>query len=344
MANFDNKLGEFFKLVDKSERDLKAKKKGDDTPLEEPAAAAPEIIERVAPAPVEVQSAVEVQSVSVQEQVRQAPASAVATIDPSDILIDDGVIGEPRSIRTEPDRMRIEQLRTENSSPNQPIFEDAEVEDFFSFLNHKSEPETKTPVVEAQTKAPLIDTPPVVKLGHLSEGTGEPRPIVNDTASVVEVAPVIEPEVFEAKPVDVIEPVSVVHAEAAVVREVKPAIEAEAEHDVEAPGLQEKWDRMPHHLQTLFGVARDEVAQNSYKQFKESRSDLIQRLLDPPLTLEEAARILNVCPTTVRRYTNRGVLQHFRTEGNQRRFRLSDVLSFMETGARKGQMASDTVE
>jgi excisionase family DNA binding protein len=61
----------------------------------------------------------------------------------------------------------------------------------------------------------------------------------------------------------------------------------------------------------------------------EAREQLVQRLMDPTLTLEETATLLGVCPTTVRRYTNRGVLRHFRTEGNQRRFRLSDVLEFM---------------
>ncbi len=62
----------------------------------------------------------------------------------------------------------------------------------------------------------------------------------------------------------------------------------------------------------------------------ETREELIQRLLDPHLTLQETAKLLNVCPTTVRRYTNRGLLAHYRTPGNQRRFRLSDVLAFME--------------
>ncbi|MHB0912249.1 MAG: MerR family transcriptional regulator [Armatimonadota bacterium] len=73
-----------------------------------------------------------------------------------------------------------------------------------------------------------------------------------------------------------------------------------------------------------------EVAQSSYRTFRETREELLQRLLDPQISLEEAARILNVCPTTVRRYTNKGVLPHVRTPGNQRRFRLSDVLGFME--------------
>lgn len=77
--------------------------------------------------------------------------------------------------------------------------------------------------------------------------------------------------------------------------------------------------------------AKSEVAQNSYVSFKESRDELLHRLLDPQISLEDAARILNVCPTTVRRYTNKGLLKHYRTIGNQRRFKLSDVLTFLET-------------
>lgn len=82
-----------------------------------------------------------------------------------------------------------------------------------------------------------------------------------------------------------------------------------------------------------------------------SREALEQRLkreiapdpIDPTLTLEEAATLLGVCPTTVRRYTNRGQLPHFRTAGNQRRFRLSDVNAFM-TGRTAEQRAADDRE
>ncbi|HUV03791.1 MAG TPA: helix-turn-helix domain-containing protein [Armatimonadota bacterium] len=87
-------------------------------------------------------------------------------------------------------------------------------------------------------------------------------------------------------------------------------------------------------------VAQGETAQGSYKNFKETREQLLERLLDPSLTLEDTARILNVCPTTVRRYTNRGLLKHFRTAGNQRRFRLSDVLAFLESQT-SGERTSD---
>ncbi|HEY3267096.1 MAG TPA: helix-turn-helix domain-containing protein [Armatimonadota bacterium] len=89
--------------------------------------------------------------------------------------------------------------------------------------------------------------------------------------------------------------------------------------------------RLPRHIQLLTRPAASEVAQNSYKStFTETREELIQRLLDPQLTLEETSRILNVCPTTVRRYTNRGLLKQERTPGNHRRFRFSNVLEFLE--------------
>ena len=67
---------------------------------------------------------------------------------------------------------------------------------------------------------------------------------------------------------------------------------------------------------------------------EESREELLLRLLDPTLSLEETARILEVCPTTVRRYTNRGILAHERSAGNQRRFKLSSVLEFRESQMR----------
>lgn len=94
------------------------------------------------------------------------------------------------------------------------------------------------------------------------------------------------------------------------------------------------WQRLPRHIQLLIRLAdsqEEEAAQKYYTRgFKESRRQLIERLLDPTLTLEDTARVLGVVPATVRRYTNRGVLPHHRTVGQQRRFRLSDVLAFLE--------------
>jgi hypothetical protein len=108
----------------------------------------------------------------------------------------------------------------------------------------------------------------------------------------------------------------------------------------------ELWTHVPQHVQTLLALERQgDTAQSSYKRaFGENRQELIERLLDPILSLEETARLLNVCPTTVRRYTNRGLLNSYRKEPvggtrrmedtnketRQRRFRLSDVLLFLE--------------
>lgn len=69
---------------------------------------------------------------------------------------------------------------------------------------------------------------------------------------------------------------------------------------------------------------------------KKKREDLIEDLLDPVISLEQAATILNVCKTTVRRYTNQGLLECIRTPGNQRRFKLSTILGFVEVKDVKG--------
>lgn len=119
------------------------------------------------------------------------------------------------------------------------------------------------------------------------------------------------------------------HRRARHARNVRPA---EIVQDISPTSL---WSLVPKHIQVLVAMGSDEVAQNSYKRsFKESRLDLIHRLLDPALSLEDTARLLNVCPTTVRRYTNKGLLTHQRTQGDQRRFKLSDVLTFLEAQGR----------
>ena len=95
--------------------------------------------------------------------------------------------------------------------------------------------------------------------------------------------------------------------------------------------MQHVWSLLPKNLKFLAGVYDDDVTQKYYsKEFGESREDLIKRLVDPEMSLEETARLLGVCPATVRRYTNRGWLRHHRTKGNQRRFRLSGVVDFVE--------------
>lgn len=68
----------------------------------------------------------------------------------------------------------------------------------------------------------------------------------------------------------------------------------------------------------------------------ESREEIIRRLLDPELSLHETSALLNVSNATVRRYTDQGKLPCLRTAGGQRRFRLSDVLAYMEQADRGG--------
>jgi len=101
------------------------------------------------------------------------------------------------------------------------------------------------------------------------------------------------------------------------------------------PELQETWEALPKSIEFLTSFFDDSVTANYYSgEFKESRKELIQRLLDPQLTLEETSRLLGVCPATVRRYTNRRWLEHQRTKGGQRRFRLSDIVRFVDAHGR----------
>ena len=63
---------------------------------------------------------------------------------------------------------------------------------------------------------------------------------------------------------------------------------------------------------------------------EQTREEIIERLVNPTITLEEAAKIMGVCKATVRRYTAMGILPHYRTPGNQRRFKLNDIILFLE--------------
>lgn len=101
------------------------------------------------------------------------------------------------------------------------------------------------------------------------------------------------------------------------------------------PELQSVWNALPKNVEFLCSFYDDSVTKNYYRgEFKESRQDLVRRLLDPELSLEETSRLLGVCPATVRRYTNREWLAHHRTTGGQRRFRLSDIVKFVEEHGR----------
>ena len=105
--------------------------------------------------------------------------------------------------------------------------------------------------------------------------------------------------------------------------------------DAISPQLQETWEALPRNIDFLCSFFDDSVTSNYYSgDFKETREQLVQRLLNPELSLEETSRLLGVCPATVRRYTNRGWLTHHRTQGGQRRFRLTDIVRFVEQHGR----------
>jgi excisionase family DNA binding protein len=109
----------------------------------------------------------------------------------------------------------------------------------------------------------------------------------------------------------------------------------QASNDAIDPALSQIWQTLPKSVEFLCSFYDDSVTANYYRgSFKESRQDLIRRLLDPELSLEETSRLLGVCPATVRRYTNRGWLMHHRTGGGQRRFRLSDIVKFVDDHGR----------
>ena len=77
--------------------------------------------------------------------------------------------------------------------------------------------------------------------------------------------------------------------------------------------------------------------QRRQRHRRETRAQLLERLLNPQISLHEASILLRVCPTTVRNYAKSGLLPHVRTAGRQRRFYLRDVLALLRQldGARK---------
>lgn len=89
------------------------------------------------------------------------------------------------------------------------------------------------------------------------------------------------------------------------------------------------WRSLPERVQRLALLSVD-LLPDAEPQADERRQ-LIERLLNPLLTLEDTARLLGVCTATVRRYANKGALPHQRTIGQQRRFLLSDVLVLLHS-------------
>jgi transposase-like protein len=87
--------------------------------------------------------------------------------------------------------------------------------------------------------------------------------------------------------------------------------------------------------QDAAGAAADVATRRRVRLSRETRAQMLDRLTNPTISLHEASVLLDVCPATVRRYTNQGALAHERTGGGQRRFRLRPVLALMRELERK---------
>ena len=308
MANYDSKLGEWFKHVEQHEQKVKAKK---NPPVTEAQKNPGPVAQPGTPTP-------KIRKIDIEAPAADAPMAVVATVDSTEVVADSSMPDSHHQPSEKSGKLFMEE-------------EPPAVEDFFSFLNR-----SRGAVIEeeapAATEEPASETEIPADQGtlNMSEGTGQPRPL---------------PKTETPKPVTPGE--RIVSGHSAGLSPTPPQRSQPSDVIVIKPKpagpelTQANWDRIPAHLQMLFGAAGEEIAQNSYKAFKETRDELIQRLLDPTISLEEAARMLNVCPTTVRRYTNRGALKHYRTAGNQRRFKLSDVLLFMEYGKQTAKTKTD---
>lgn len=286
---------------------------------------------------------------SVQEEKKAEPVSKA---EDEPWLDSDRVVVRDRMGRVIPDETEgidsstmiidpsVVEQQTKFGSRGAGVFEDSDVPEVEDFLPFLKEPESEMPPArdrgirrfDPRFEPPIPDEPhvepetkPAEKLSHLAEGTGEPKPMVRNQELP---QAIVEPNIG-SKVVDVQPKPSDAAAKRISVRQ--PRRKVQPPTTPSASEVRELWDKLPRHIQLLVGQTQQEVAQRSYKKFKETREDLIARLLDPTLSLEETARVLNVCPTTVRRYTNRGALKHLRTVGNQRRFRLSDILAFLES-------------
>ena len=293
MSNYEGKLGEWLKYV---QQQVDAAK----TPEEEAKAEQESKAESTTGSPVDIPN-----EVTVRDRLGRTLASDAREVDTNSIIGDFSLIED----------------RGRSLDQGPPLFDDddiPQVEDYLPFLRERDDRMPEPPPM------PEIASPDQ-RLLNIPEGTGEPKPVIRKP---VETPP---PPVVKAEATPAVSPVR--PEPAPVIDEtpkVKPVrVRARKDASIDAATIGQLWNQVPRHIQVLVG----QVPKDSYKEFQETREELITRLLDPIISLDEAARILSVCPTTVRRYTNRGVLQHLRTVGNQRRFRLSDVLAFLESSS-----------
>ena len=283
----------------------------------------------------EFQSAPASESVSASEpplETAQSPADSVRFAPP--IVATATYLVAPETESAPPAPVYVEPQPVSHAAPK-PLATVEEtsipaLDDYLPMLRSRPEP---TPVSEAENLE-QASTTEVPEMGSPASSEFEPEPSAihaQPTGFPAEALRPSEPLEYGQEPAPVFIP------DASRAQKARQARGSAPTRDSAPLDPDRLWNLVPKHLQVLLATGDEEVPQNSYKrQFKESRIELVSRLLDPTLSLEDTARLLNVCPTTVRRYTNKGLLTHQRTQGDQRRFKLSDVLAFLEAQSRPG--------
>lgn len=243
--------------------------------------------------------------------LQQVQVEEVSVPDPADYIFTlRRAASEPAASSAEP-AVAEEEVRSETTEPAEP-----------PVIQPVVQPTAPAAGDDGNALRNLEATPPAPQITAPAMQEPEEPPVEERGEQVA------EPTAEEAKP-------ETVDRRAEPIQRAKPLKRAPYTRSVRPvpppQSIEELWKRVPKHVRLLVELGDDEVTQRYYdRQFKESRQELVERLLNPSLTLEDTARLLGVCPTTVRRYTERGLLNHYRTPGNQRRFRLSDVIAFLE--------------
>ncbi len=156
--------------------------------------------------------------------------------------------------------------------------------------------------------------------------TGE-VPVSEPAEEIPAVDDPVETESMASEPI----PIETAPVKAPMVAPEKPSRDGKPKKSKKGRGRRKK-DRHEGELELFDSVSEHQMVtrERLTRKTKLEREQLIEKLLDPVISLEEAATLIGVCKTTVRRYTNKGELECLRTPGQQRRFKLSQVLAFVK--------------
>lgn len=97
--------------------------------------------------------------------------------------------------------------------------------------------------------------------------------------------------------------------------------------------MEEKFLNLPGQKELPLGIIKPPAEILSMKILDE-RKKIIEKLLDPEVTLQEAAILLTISRATLRRYSDKGLISCIKTPTGQRKFKLSSLLEFQEKRGR----------